>query len=274
MNWRASSNRFAGGQLAKWMTFAVGTSSRKFGIQYWVLNKPVQGFKPSTVRVVRARYDAAGVTPAANLVEFKRQVSFQGIVPSTTTGPSFGVLLEPLKNNFIGTAAVAGCVLTRVLVGSIAYTCAETVDGQNGYLRSVPHGPASVLWIETTGAVRWAVIRFDDGYCQISTDLAQVPVPIAQDACAACILQSNPRSKNSVTCSKAIQYRTLVGMLPTPELLDCVKPPSSGVGTELETLIEKTRSFLRRVWLGWLIPPRVQCGCSTTRRLMNQHPAV
>jgi hypothetical protein len=48
------------------------------------------------------------------------------------------------------------------LVGSIAYTCAETVDGQNGYLRSVPHGPASVLWIETTGAVRWAVIRFDD----------------------------------------------------------------------------------------------------------------
>lgn len=109
-----------------------------------------------------------------------------------------------------------------------------------------------------------------DGYCQISTDLAQVPVPIAQDACAACILQSNPRSKNSVTCSKAIQYRTLVGMLPTPELLECVKPPTQGVGTELESLIEKTRSFLQRVWLGWLIPPRVQCGCSATRRLMNQ----
>ena len=81
---------------------------------------------------------------------------------STTTGPRFGVLLEPLKNNFIGTAAVAGCVLTRVLVGSIAYTCAETVAGQNSYLRSVPHGPASVLWIESSGAVRWAVIRFDD----------------------------------------------------------------------------------------------------------------
>jgi hypothetical protein len=102
------------------------------------------------------------ITPAANLVEFKRQVSFQGLVPNATTGPRFGVLLEPLKNNLIGTAAVAGCVLARVLVGSIAYACAETVDGQNGYLRSVPHGPASVLWIETTGAVRWAVIRFDD----------------------------------------------------------------------------------------------------------------
>ena len=109
-----------------------------------------------------------------------------------------------------------------------------------------------------------------DGYCQISTDLAQMPVPIAQDACAACILQANPRTKNSVTCSKAIQYRTLVGMLPTDELLECVKPPSRGVGTELESLIEQTRSFLHRVWLGWLIPPRVQCGCSATRSSMNQ----
>jgi hypothetical protein len=102
------------------------------------------------------------ITPAANLREFKRQISFQGLVPSANTGPRFGVLLEPLKNNFIGTAAMGGCVITRVSVGTNAYTCAETDAGQNGYLRSVPHGPASVLWIESSGAVRWAVIRFDD----------------------------------------------------------------------------------------------------------------
>ena len=102
------------------------------------------------------------ITPAANLREFKRQISFQGLVPSANTGPRFGVLLEPLKNNFIGTAAMGGCVITRVSVGTNAYTCAETVAGQNGYLRSVPHGPASVLWIESSGAVRLAVIRFDD----------------------------------------------------------------------------------------------------------------
>jgi hypothetical protein len=71
-------------------------------------------------------------------------------------------LLEPLKNNLIGTAAIGGCVITRVSVGSVAYSAAETIVGQNGYLRSVPHGPASVLWIESTGALRWAVIRFDD----------------------------------------------------------------------------------------------------------------
>jgi hypothetical protein len=102
------------------------------------------------------------ITPAANLTEFKRQVSFQGLVPSAGTGPRFGVLLEPLKNNLIGTAAIGGCVITRVSVGSVAYNAAETIVGQNGYLRSVPHGPASVLWIESTGALRWAVIRFDD----------------------------------------------------------------------------------------------------------------
>jgi hypothetical protein len=102
------------------------------------------------------------ITPAANLTEFKRQLSFQGLVPTVGTGPKFGVLLEPVKNNLIGTAAIGGCVITRVSVGSVAYNAAETIVGQNGYLRSVPHGPASVLWIESAGALRWAVIRFDD----------------------------------------------------------------------------------------------------------------
>ena len=109
-----------------------------------------------------------------------------------------------------------------------------------------------------------------DGYCQISSDLAQVPVPIAHDACAACIQQSTPRAKNSVTCSKAIQYRTLVGMLPTPELLECIKPPTQGVGTELELLIEKTRRTLNWLCLGWLIPDKFNCGCHSTKSRMNE----
>ena len=109
-----------------------------------------------------------------------------------------------------------------------------------------------------------------DGYCQISSDLAQVPVPIAQDACAACIQQATPKAKNSVTCSKAIQYRTLVGMLPTPELLECIKPPTQGVGTELELLIEKTRRTLNWLCLGWLIPDKFNCGCHSTKSRMNE----
>ena len=109
-----------------------------------------------------------------------------------------------------------------------------------------------------------------DGYCQISSDLAQLPVPIAQDACAACIQQATPRAKNSVTCSKAIQYRMLVGMLPTTELLECIKPPTKGVGTELELLIEKTRRALSWICLGWLIPDDLACGCRSTKTRMNE----
>lgn len=112
-----------------------------------------------------------------------------------------------------------------------------------------------------------------DGCCQVSTQLADMPVPIADDACAACIRQTNPRTKNAVTCSKAIQYRTLVGMLPTEELLDCVKTPSKGVGTELEILIEGTRTFLQRLRLAWLLPPPIDCGCSATKALMNTQGA-
>lgn len=113
-----------------------------------------------------------------------------------------------------------------------------------------------------------------DGHCQVSTRLADMPVPIANDACAACILQPNPRDKNAVTCSKAIQYRTIVGMLPTQELLDCVRPPSKGVGTELENLIERTRTFLQRLRLDWLLPPPIDCGCSATKTLMNTQGAI
>lgn len=102
------------------------------------------------------------ITPEDNLTEFSRQVSFQGFAPSMDTGPRFGVLLEPLKNNLIGSAAIGGCVIARVSVGGIVYNAVETIAGENGFLRSVPHGPASLIWIESTGAIRWAVIRFDD----------------------------------------------------------------------------------------------------------------
>ena len=62
-------------------------------------------------------------------------------------------------------------------------------------------------------------------------------------------------------------------MLPTQELLDCVRPPSKGVGTELEILIERTRTFLRRLRLDWLLPPPIDCGCSATKALMNAQGA-
>lgn len=108
-----------------------------------------------------------------------------------------------------------------------------------------------------------------DGLCQISTNLAGVPVPLADDACAACQLQANPRSVNRVTCSKAIHARTLAGLVPTEELLDCVNPPKQGVGTELERLIDRARFILAVVRLDWIIPSSQQCGCNATKSRLN-----
>jgi hypothetical protein len=101
------------------------------------------------------------ITADDNLGEFQRQTNFQGLLPAASTGPRFGVLLEPLPPNRIGTAAVSGCVIARVAVGTHVYAAVETVPGESGFLRNVPHGPASILWMESTGTVRWAVIRFD-----------------------------------------------------------------------------------------------------------------
>ena len=109
-----------------------------------------------------------------------------------------------------------------------------------------------------------------DGYCKISSDLAKAPLPIANDACAACLQQTWPRTKNPVTCSKAIEYLSIVQMPIPQELLECVKPPTNGVGTELENLIEKTRRVFSWVCLGWLIPEPIYCGCGSTKTRMNE----
>ena len=46
------------------------------------------------------------ITPAANLTEFKRQVSFQGLVPSTGTGPRFGRDVKLLNHTWVIAIAI------------------------------------------------------------------------------------------------------------------------------------------------------------------------
>lgn len=74
--------------------------------------------------------------------------------------------------------------------------------------------------------------------CQVSTDLAGLPVLAADDACAVCCTQPNARNINYVTCSKAI-YTLLQAGKPVPDHL--YKPIKDkvfkGPGTELKKLI-------------------------------------
>ena len=100
------------------------------------------------------------ITPAQRLSEFQRQTALEAGLPQS--GVKFGILTEALPAGGIGTAVVAGVIAARVSVANGTYDCAEPLDSTVSHLRSVPHGPAHILWIESSlEPVRWALLRFD-----------------------------------------------------------------------------------------------------------------
>jgi len=119
----------------------------------------------------QARFAVLGLSepiilPGANETEFKRQVTFEGVVPSKSDHRGkFAVLLEPIADGKIGLAVVAGVVPVRLKVDPAhLYDRAEIIDSDTGKLLNVPHGSARVLWIDAIGSEeRWAVVRLDDG---------------------------------------------------------------------------------------------------------------
>lgn len=119
----------------------------------------------------QARFAVLGLTepiilPGDNETEFKRQVTFEGVIPTKSDHRGkFCVLLEPIGDGKIGLAVIAGIVPVRLKVDpDQLYDRAEIIDGDVGKLLNVPHGSARVLWIEATdGEVRWAIVRLDDG---------------------------------------------------------------------------------------------------------------
>jgi hypothetical protein len=106
------------------------------------------------------------ILPSANEIEFKRQVTFEGVVPAKNDHRGrFAVLLEPIANGKIGLAVIAGVVPVRLKVDpDQLYDRAEIIDADSGKLLNVPHGSARVLWIDAVGSEeRWAIVRLDDG---------------------------------------------------------------------------------------------------------------
>lgn len=102
------------------------------------------------------------ITPVSNAAEFKRQVAMNANLPASGAGASFAISLVPLRAGAIGPAVVAGVVPVRLRVDTVLYSCAEPIVGDAAALRSVPHGPARVLWAESSGAERWAIVRLED----------------------------------------------------------------------------------------------------------------
>lgn len=121
--------------------------------------------------VDQVRYAVLGIaepiiSPLINLDEFKRQVTFDGIIPGIYVHEGrFVILHEPLAAGRIGLAAIAGVTPVRLLVDPAhLYEFAGPIAGDTSKLQNVPHGSARVLWVESGGPTeRWAVVRLDDG---------------------------------------------------------------------------------------------------------------
>ena len=102
------------------------------------------------------------------------------------------------------------------------------------------------------------------GLCQISTQLAGIPVKAAADACQVCSNLPNPHCDNHVTRSKAIYTLYLTKSEIPPNLRQGVhhnpaaEPINKGPGTELEKLIS------------WFKSSSDSCGCRDKVQKMNR----
>jgi len=120
------------------------------------------------------RFAVLGVTepiisPQDNEDEFKRQVTFRGVMPLKDIHRGrFVILLEPIRAGAIGLAVIAGVTPVKLMVDPAnLYDYAEIEPNTTSALRNVPAGSARVLWIQPPDPrnqyLRWAVVRLDEG---------------------------------------------------------------------------------------------------------------
>lgn len=101
------------------------------------------------------------ILPSSNEVEFKNQPTFVASAPNDLTEGRLGILQEPLADQTIGRCVVSGVTIARVAIPGEVYDWADPIPGNSQSLRSVPHGPVRVLWIESVGMIRWAIVRIE-----------------------------------------------------------------------------------------------------------------
>lgn len=108
------------------------------------------------------------------------------------------------------------------------------------------------------------------GTCEVSSLLAGMPVPLAEDACKACASQDNPLTINRVTCTKAAYTLRKAGKEVDPAILHCYATPNQGVGTQFRELTNTLKwwvSLLRLTKLIW--PNPKTCGCDQVLSMLN-----
>lgn len=105
-------------------------------------------------------------TPTDSLDAFLREVTFRGIVPTSSHLGKFAILLEPAATDQVVRAFVSGVCPVMVDVSDADHTCADVDPTQTDALASSETGTAQILWKEgdddpvyATGP-QWAVVRF------------------------------------------------------------------------------------------------------------------
>ncbi len=118
-------------------------------------------------------------TPTENETEFKNLTPLTGVEPSVAShaGGKWCVLLEPVANEKIGRACLAGVVPVRVYVNGAAdefidVIAAETVGGETTYLGTGASG-AKIIWLEddTEETIVWALVHLSSGSGGIGNEM-------------------------------------------------------------------------------------------------------
>ena len=121
----------------------------------------VQNVSGSTID----RYGVAGIdsplfSPSSYSDAFKAEPLLKVTTPAAGTHDgAFVVLLEPLADDAIGRAVLAGATQVQVDVADEGHAWADVADGDATQLASAPAGSAQILWKQSGTGTKWAIVR-------------------------------------------------------------------------------------------------------------------
>lgn len=100
------------------------------------------------------------LSPTDNAQAFKNQTVFTAAAPTSPDDENMVVLQEPLKDNCIGRAIVAGVSIVQIAVQDSGDTYASLIAGDAAKLTSGTKGCARILYKESGTGIKWAVVQF------------------------------------------------------------------------------------------------------------------
>ena len=103
------------------------------------------------------------VTPTDNLVEFQRAPAVEGVTPAAGHEGRFVVCADPLADDALGYAFVAGICPVQIDVTDADCDYAEMLATDDEKLITHPAGSAQILWKESGTGTKWGLILIGAG---------------------------------------------------------------------------------------------------------------